>query len=710
MARKDNKPGSRIEPSMGRDGRERDDGALRATRDDRVVPTKGKARTARAAPGGKRRRPKRSLLRRLTYWVFVMGIWGVLGFGGLLLFYGSRLPPIDQLAVPKRPPNIAILGSDGTLLANRGDSGGAAVRISQLPAYLPAAFVAIEDRRFYSDFGIDPIGIARALFHDLSGHGGLQGGSTLTQQLAKNLFLTQERTLSRKIQEMILALWLEHKYSKDQILELYLNRMYFGSGAYGVEAAAHKYFGVDARQVTLPEAAMLAGLMKAPTRLAPNHNPSAAETRANVVITAMAAQGKITQSQAQVALANPAHAIKDVNGGQINYVADYVMDALSDQLGAIDHDIVVDTTINPALQRVADTALTGELDKFGTKDHVSQGAMVAMDMQGDVLSLVGGRSYQQSQFNRAISAKRQPGSSFKPFVYLTALEGGLTPDSIRNDAPIDVRGWKPEDYERHYEGPVTLRHALAHSINTVAVRLGLEYGPRNVINTAHRLGILSQLQPNASIALGTSEVSPFEMVSAYVPFANGGIAVLPHIIRDVHTTDGRVLYRFKNWSLGRVISPEHVAMMNDMMLRVVQSGTATRAHVTGWQVAGKTGTSQNFRDAWFIGYTGRVVAGVWLGNDDNSPTRHVVGGSLPADIFRTYMTAAVARLSPVALPTGAWGSTRAPVTPGFDPRPPANPNAPMTINQAAAVAQNQRNIQPPIPTHDRNLLERLLGR
>ncbi len=710
MARKGNRSGSRIEPSLGRDPDGRGEDTLRATRDDRVTPQRGKSRMVKTARGGGRKRKRRSLIGRLFYWCLVLGIWGAIGFGGLLVYYGSRLPPIDQLAVPKRPPNIAILGSDGTLLANRGDSGGAAVRISRLPPYLPAAFVAIEDRRFYSDFGIDPIGIARALFHDLLGHGGLQGGSTLTQQLAKNLFLTQQRTLSRKIQEMILALWLEHKYSKDQILELYLNRMYFGDGAYGVEAAAHKYFGVDAEKVTLAQAAMLAGLMKAPTRLAPNHNPTAAENRANVVIAAMAAQGRITEAQAQVALANPAHAIKDATGGQINYVADYVMDALSDQLGAIDHDIVVDTTINPALQRVADAALSDELNKYGTKDHVSQGALVAMDMQGDVLSLVGGRSYKLSQFNRAISAKRQPGSSFKPFVYLTALEGGLTPDSVRDDAAINVRGWKPEDYERHFEGPVTLRHALAHSINTVAVRLCLEYGPRNVVNTAHRLGILSELQPNASIALGTSEVSPFEMVSAYVPFANGGIAVLPHIIRDVHTTNGRVLYSFKSWSLGRVISPEHVAMMNDMMMRVVQTGTATRARVPGWQVAGKTGTSQNFRDAWFIGYTGRLVTGVWLGNDDNSPTRHVVGGSLPADIFRTYMSAASARLTPVALPIGSWGSTQTPASTGFDPRPPGNPNAPLTINQAAAVAQDQRQIQPPIPARDRNLLQRLLGR
>ena len=413
-----------------------------------IQPT-GRDRAAAALANGRAaRRPRRSLLGRLVYWGFVLGLWGGVAVAGLFAYYASQLPPIDQLAVPKRPPNIAILADDGSLIANRGDTGGAAVRLSELPPYLPKAFVAIEDRRFYSHFGIDPIGIARAVIRDVTGRGGMEGGSTLTQQLAKNLFLTQERTLSRKIQEAILALWLERKYSKDQILELYLNRVYFGSGAFGVEAAAQKYFGKSARQVTLSEAAVLAGLMKSPTRLAPNHNLTAANERAAQVITAMAEQGHITEAMAKLALASPAQVVHDKSAGSINYAADYVMDMLDDTVGAIDEDIVVTTTLDPRMQAAAEHALTDELNAKGEKFGVEQGALVALDPDGAVKALVGGRNYADSQFNRAVAAKRQPGSTFKPFVYLAALEKGLTPDTVRDDAPISVKGWRPEDYSR----------------------------------------------------------------------------------------------------------------------------------------------------------------------------------------------------------------------------------------------------------------------
>ena len=408
----------------------------------------------------------------------MLGLWGGVAIAGLFAYYASQLPPIDQLAVPKRPPNIAILADDGSLIANRGDTGGAAVRLSELPPYLPKAFVAIEDRRFYSHFGIDPIGIARAVFRDVTGRGGMEGGSTLTQQLAKNLFLTQERTLSRKIQEAILALWLERKYSKDQILELYLNRVYFGSGAFGVEAAAQKYFGKSARQVTLSEAAVLAGLMKSPTRLAPNRNLTAANERAAQVITAMAEQGHITEAMAKLALASPAQVVHDKSAGSINYAADYVMDMLDDTVGAIDEDIVVTTTLDPRMQAAAERALTDELNAKGDKFGVEQGALVALDPDGAVKALVGGRNYADSQFNRAVAAKRQPGSAFKPFVYLAALEKGLTPDTVREDAPISVKGWNPENYSREYFGPVTLTKALALSLNTVAVGSAWKSGRR----------------------------------------------------------------------------------------------------------------------------------------------------------------------------------------------------------------------------------------
>ena len=448
----------RIEPRLDDSRRGRAAADLRADPEDRPGRPKKPGRRAKSSSGGSsgssRRsgKPKRALFRQLLYWGFVLGVWGAVAMVGLFFYYASLLPPIDQLAVPKRPPNIAILADDGALIANRGDTGGAAVHLSDLPPYLPKAFVAIEDRRFYGHFGIDPIGISRAIFRDVTGHRGMEGGSTLTQQLAKNLFLTQERTLSRKIQEAILALWLERKYSKDQILELYLNRVYFGSGAYGVEAASQKYFGKSAKFVNLSEAAVLAGLMRSPTKLAPNHNLQAANARGAQVITAMAEQGHITEAMAKLALSNPAKLARAKGAGSANYAADYVMDMLDDTVGAIDEDIVVTTTLDEKMQASAERALTDELNAKGDKYGVEQGALVALDPNGAVKALVGGRDYADSQFNRAVSAKRQPGSAFKPFVYLSALEKGLTPDTVRDDAPITVKGWNPENYSREYFG------------------------------------------------------------------------------------------------------------------------------------------------------------------------------------------------------------------------------------------------------------------
>ena len=633
--------------------------------DDRRNDLRAEPRRTKKAP--RRAKNHRSFLGRLFYWTFVLGLWGVIGVGGACVYYGAQLPPIDQLAVPKRPPNIAILAADGDLLANRGDTGGAAIRLKDLPPYLPKAFVAIEDRRFYSHWGVDPLGVARALTRNVTGKGSMQGGSTITQQLAKNLFLTQERTISRKIQEAILALWLEHRYSKDQILELYLNRVYFGSGAYGVEAAAERYFGHSARAVTLAEAAVLAGLMKAPSKLAPDRNPEGASERAAQVITAMAQEGHITEAMAKLALARPAIARRDQGAGSINYAADYVMDMLDDTIGAIDQDIVVTTTLDRNLQTAAEVAITEELDKKGAKFEVTQGALVALDPNGAIRALVGGRNYSDSQFDRAVAAKRQPGSAFKPFVYLAALEHGLTPDTVREDGPLNIKGWQPENYSREYFGPVTLTKALSMSLNTVAVRVGMEVGPKTVARTAHRLGIASELQANASISLGTSEVTPLELVAAYAPFANGGVGVQSHIITKVRTADGKLLYARKTSSQGRVIEPQYVAMMNSMMEETLLTGTARKAELPGWQAAGKTGTSQDFRDAWFIGYTSHLVAGVWLGNDDNSPTKKASGGNLPVEVWSRFMRAAHQGVPVAGLPAGAWRAA----APGIDITQPA---------------------------------------
>jgi penicillin-binding protein 1A len=599
-------------------------------------------------------RKRRSPVAFLLYWGMIATVWGVAAGAGVIAYQATKLPPIDALAVPKRPPNIAILDENGVMLANRGDTGGAAVRIADLPPYLPKAFIAIEDRRFFSHVGIDPQGMLRALIHNIAGDGMAQGGSTLTQQLAKNLFLTQERTVSRKIQEAILALWLEHKYSKNQILELYLNRVYFGSGAYGVEAAAQKYFGHGARNVTLPQAAILAGLVKAPTRLAPNRNPSGAAERACQVIEAMRQEGFVTDAMAALALAHPAKTVRDQNASAVNYAADFVMDALDDKIGAIDEDIAVSTTLDGGLQALAEAALADALDRKGAAFGVGQGALVALAPDGAIKALVGGRNYADSQFDRAASAKRQPGSAFKPFVYLAALEAGLNPDSVREDAPINVKGWQPENYAHEYFGPVSLTKALSLSLNTVAVRLGLEVGPKAIVRVAHRLGIASDLSANPSIALGTSEVTPLEIVTAYAAFANSGIGVQPQIISRVKTASGKLLYQRKGASNGRVIDPNYVAMMNTMMQETLLTGTARKASVPGWQAAGKTGTSQEFRDAWFIGYTSHLVAGVWLGNDDNSPTKKASGGNLPVEIWSRFMRGAHNGVPPQPLPGGFW--------------------------------------------------------
>ena len=609
---------------------------INVTEVDRIAP--GASGRSRAASEPSRRPPKkrpksRSWLFCGVYWIFVAGLWAMIALGGLLAWHAAQLPPIDQLTIPKRPPNIAILDADGVPIANRGGSGGPAIRLEDLPVYVPQAFIAIEDKRFYEHFGLDLFGLARAMMRNLTGSGGLQGGSTLTQQLAKNLFLTQERTLSRKAQEAILALWLERNYSKERILELYLNRVYFGAGSYGIEAAAQKYFGRSARQITLQEAAMLAGLMVAPSRLAPTRNPQGAAERATLVISAMMREGHISEAMAQMAAAAPAQAIRDVVAGSVNYAADYVMDVLDETIGAIEDDIIVQTTLRSDIQNVAERALTNELARRGAQLGVTQGAVIAMEPGGQILAIVGGRNYGESQYNRATSAKRQPGSSFKPFVYLAALEKGLTPDSVREDAPINVRGWRPENSSREYQGHITLQRALALSSNTVAVRLGLEVGPKAVIEVAHRLGVQSELKADASLALGTSDVSLLEMVTAYAPFANGGIRIQPHVILQVKSNNGSILYRRKGASFGRVAELRHIAMMNAMLRETFLTGTAARADVKGYDVAGKTGTSQDHRDGWFVGYSSEIVAGVWFGNDDASPTKRVSGANLPVAVW-----------------------------------------------------------------------------
>jgi penicillin-binding protein 1A len=688
MASKRGQAGTRREPAFDKSP------ALRVSADDRPAPTADRP-AAHSRPPARRRkrrarktrpaRSKRALIGRIAYWGLVVCLWLGIGGAGVVAWVGAHLPPIQSLEIPKRPPSIQIVDAQGHALARRGDLAGAPTPLKEMPSYVPKAFVAIEDRRFHEHYGVDPFGIGRAAIANILHRGVAQGGSTITQQLAKNLFLTQERTITRKLQEVLLALWLERKFSKTQILEMYLNRVYFGSGAYGIEQASQRYFGKSAKQITLAEAALLAGLVKSPSRLAPTRNFDGAEKRARVVLAAMAELKFISISTERVALSRPPRIVAQASNGAVNYVADWVMDALNDTLGHVDEDIVVHTTIDASLQASAEKSLEDELAQKGEKNGVAQGAMVAMTPDGAVRAMVGGRNYADSQFNRAVAAKRQPGSAFKPFVYLAALEHGLTPETIREDKPINVKGWQPENYGHEYFGPVTLTRALALSLNTVSVRLTLEVTPMAVVRTAYRLGIASKLEPNASIALGTSEVSMLELVGAYAPFANGGYALMPHVIEKITASNGKVLYTRSAQQLSRIIDARYVTMMNTMMAETLIIGTAHKAALPGWPAAGKTGTSQDFRDAWFIGYTAHLVTGVWLGNDDGTPTKHVTGGSLPVEIWSRFMRGAHQGVPVASLPGASAGSLFSGLFGGQSrPTPPA-PVQPVAVNNAATT-------------------------
>ncbi len=621
-------------------------------------PAKGRATARKAAPK-KRGRAKKPLtfwrvIGKLFYWGIVLGVWAGIAVAGIVIYYAVQLPASDSWAVPDRPANIRIVAANGQLISNRGKMGGEAVAFYELPEYVPAAVIAIEDRRYFDHFGIDIIGITRALIGNIQAGRITAGGSTITQQVAKNLFLTPDQNLGRKVQEALLAIWLERNYTKIEIIELYLNRVYFGAGAYGIEAASQRYFGKSARNLSLGEAAIMAGLLKAPSRLSPDKNPEAAAQRARVVLGAMAEEGYISQAEAQAAAIDPNKRIRTRVAGAEFYVADWVESLMESYIGTVPKDVIVTTTIDWDLQKFAEFTVREMVIKNGEERNFSQGALVAMSTDGAVQAIVGGVDYTDSQYNRAITARRQPGSSFKPIVYLAALEAGFTPDTIVQDAPLDYEGWQPENYNGQYAGDVTLRQAIAYSLNTVAARLAIAVTPEAVIDTAYRLGISSEIPPVPSIALGTAGVSLLELTGAFAPFANGGAGVIPHVITSITTTEGEVLYQSIPAGPGQVIAPEQVAMMNDMLASAIEIGTGRSAHLPGWPIAGKTGTTQSNRDAVFVGYTSRLVTGVWLGNDDNSPMTRVGGGTLPVEIWSEFMTRAHQGLAPAGLP-GSYG-------------------------------------------------------
>lgn len=589
-------------------------------------------------------------LRRLLTWAAVAAIWCVVVAGGVLAWYAYDLPELGEIEKMTRRPNVTLLAADGTRLASFGDRFGATYSLHELPPHLPQAVIAVEDRRFYDHGGIDYRGLLRAVYVNLREGRISQGGSTLTQQLAKNLFLTSDRTLKRKIQEVMLAFWLEHRFSKDQILTIYLNRVYLGAGTYGVDAAARHYFGKPATRATLYQSALLAGLLKAPSRLNPTRDPEGADQRAALVLQTMVESGFITEEQAAAALRekSPTRVVRD---DAAPYFADWVLAQVRDYLGGIDTDIRVVTTVDPSLQRIANEELDALLAAAGAKRKAGQAALVSLAPDGAVRAMVGGRDYGASQFNRVTQALRQPGSAFKPFVYLSALEAGLTPDSLVNDAPVRVSNWTPDNYNGRYYGDVTLRESFARSMNSVAVRLTQKVGPKTVAATARRLGITSELRPTGGIALGASEVTLLDLTGAYAAFANQGRRVMPYGITEIRDAAGRLLFQRDRTPGDSVVSAQHLAQMSDMLAATVVWGTGKAAQ-PGRAAAGKTGTSQDFRDAWFVGFTAELVTGVWFGNDDATPMDKVTGGSLPAQLWGRVMRRGLEGLPQRPLPGG----------------------------------------------------------
>ena len=612
----------------------------------RATPPKARSKNTRAAakPTKPRKAPNTSRRAttdrrggRLAYGSAVAALWGAILFAGVIGYYALTLPDTSGLWQAERTPAVTLVAANGQVLTRRGDMFAGNLSLYQVPQYFVDAVLATEDQYFYYHFGIDPLGLARAMLANIKAGALVQGGSTITQQLAKNVFLKPDRTWERKFQELILALWLEARFSKDQILTLYINRVYFGAGAYGLEAAAQRYFNKSAGNLSLSEAAMLAGLLKAPSRYSPTRDLGLAQDRAATVLARMVKAGYLTRAEGQSAFDRPASLAGYGGSGSINYFVDWVVDDVATYAERPDVDLTLSTTIDPFMQRKAEAVVEEALARDGDKLNVSQAAMVVLSADGAVRAMVGGRSYARSQFNRATQAQRQPGSAFKPMVYLTAMEKGLEPGTMRIDQPITIDGWSPSNYADDYAGPVTLSEALAQSINTVTVQVSEEVGRQNVIHTARRLGIRSAMAPRPSLALGTFETSLMELTASYAAFANGGYGVLPHGIEKVSSADDELLYERQGSGPGRVVGPRALGAMNHMLSRVMTEGTGRKAALAGLPAAGKTGTSQGFRDAWFVGYTADLIVGVWVGNDDGSSMNKVTGGGLPAVMWRDFM-------------------------------------------------------------------------
>jgi penicillin-binding protein 1A len=652
----------------------------------------GRGRSGGSGGGGPAAAPGRSGWRAFFYWSAVLGVWGLIALIAFFAVFATNLPDTSHIFDVKRQPSISYLDRSGGLIAVRGSQLTPPVNLDELPAYVPAAFISIEDQRFYHHFGFDPIGMTRMVFANIRARHIVQGGSTITQQLARNLFLTPDQTIRRKVQELILAVWLETRFSKKQILSLYLNRVYFGEGAYGIEAASQRYFNKPASQLSVGEAALLAGLMKGPSRYSPVSATQRAQARANIVLNKMVETRAITPEQRAEAITHPVQ----VQAALANQNAQYFIDWIDQQVRAIvgqpQEDLVVQTTLDLALQANAERAVRDVVTRDAVTKGVQQAALVAVDGEGRVRAYVGGADYGQSQFDRVATAQRQAGSSWKPFVYLTAMEQGRTPDQQVVDEPVTIGNWTPRNYTGKYLGPITLQIALAQSINTVAARLANEIGTVNVAQTARRLGITSPIQTDPSMALGAVEVSPLEMVQAYAAFSNGGYQVKAYGVERIRTAAGQVLF---DHGLGapphvQVIGQPALSEMIQMMRQVLISGTGARAKIGGYDLAGKTGTTSDYRDAWFNGFAGGFTAAVWTGRDDNTPMKRVTGGGSPAEIWRSFMAASLPRLNVQPIPGG-----QAPADAIGDLINQAGESGAAAQSPAAAQAPEEQQPEPP---------------
>ena len=616
----------------------------------KAAPKKSKSGgTARKTGGAKPRAGAKSPARRrlgwrIAKWSVVFVLWLVVLGAGFVGYYAHDLPDTEHLTGPETPLSITVLAADGSEVATVGEMWGELVPVREMAPVLPQAVLAIEDRRFYTHGGIDAFGVIRAAWQNAVEGRVVAGGSTISQQVAKLVFLSPERTVRRKIQEAMLAFWLEREFTKEEILTIYLNRAYFGAGAYGVDAAARRYFGRSARDVDVAQAAMIAGLLRAPSRYSPANDLALARKRAGVVVDAMVDADFLNEDEGAAASERvKILAVAPRSGPSAGYFVDWVREQVPGYVGRDHGALRVFTTLEPKRQRAAQAALAETLADAGKTRKIGQSALVALDESGAVRAMVGGRDHATSVFNRATQARRQPGSAFKTVVYLAGIEAGLAPDDRVDDAPITVGGWSPRNYDDKYRGPVTVREGFARSINTVAVRVGLRAGVKRIRETARRLGIESTLPADASIALGTGEVTLLELTSAYAALANGGARVLPHGIAEIRNRAGDVLYSRAGSGAGRVADGPAVAAMRDLLAATVAEGTGRNAQLPQGlgRAYGKTGTSQRFRDAWFVGWAGGLVTGVWLGNDDGSPMDEVTGGSYPAETWRRFMVDAL---------------------------------------------------------------------